>query len=61
MAKTRLVLNLQVLEPDTDLDLVVIGSSRFSDDVWDLKPFIPTKQQMIIINRYYLIISKKLK
>jgi len=43
MAKTRLVLNLQVLEPDTDLDLVVIGSSRFSDDVWDLKPFIPTK------------------
>lgn len=43
MAKTRLVLNLQVLEPDTDLNQIMIGSSRFSDDVWDLKPFIPAK------------------
>jgi len=43
MEKTRLALNLQVLEPDTDLDQVMIGSSRFSDDLWDLKLFIPAK------------------
>lgn len=43
MAKASLILNLQVLEPDTDLDQVMIGRSRFSDDVWDLSPFIPSK------------------
>lgn len=43
MAKTRIALNLRVLESDTDLDQVMIGSSRFNDDVWDLKPFIPAK------------------
>lgn len=43
MEKTRLALNLKVLEPDTDLDQVMIGSSCFSDDLWDLKLFIPAK------------------
>lgn len=43
MAKTRIALNLQVLEPDTDLDQVMIGNSRFNDDAWDLKPFISAK------------------
>ncbi|KNZ42427.1 tyrosine-type recombinase/integrase [Acetobacterium bakii] len=43
MAKTRLALKSTVIEPDTDLDQVMIGSSRFSDDLWDLKPFISAK------------------
>lgn len=43
MTKTKIALNLQVLEPNSDLEQVMIGSSRFSDNVWDLKPFIPAK------------------
>lgn len=36
-------LQLQVIEPDTDLNSIMIGNSRYSDDVWDLRPFITTK------------------
>ncbi|MDU2066443.1 MAG: site-specific integrase [Sporomusaceae bacterium] len=43
MTESNTVLNLQVLESDTDLDNVMIGSSKFSDDIWDLRPFIKTK------------------
>ena len=40
---TNLALQLQVIEPDTDLNSIMIGSSRYSDDVWDLRPFITAK------------------
>lgn len=31
------------LIPDEDLNNIIIGNSRFSDDTWDLSPFITTK------------------
>ena len=40
---TNLALQLQVIEPDTDLTSIMIGNSRYSDDVWDLRPFITAK------------------
>lgn len=40
---TNLALQLQVVEPDTDLNSIMIGNSRYSDDVWDLRPFITAK------------------
>ena len=40
---TNLALQLQVIEPDTDLSSIMIGNSRYSDDVWDLRPFIISK------------------
>lgn len=40
---TNLALQLQVIEPDTDLNSIMIGNSRYSDDVWDLRPFIIAK------------------
>lgn len=43
MATTNLALQLQVIEPETDLNNIMIGNSRYSDDEWDLKPFIKSK------------------
>jgi len=43
MTKTNLALKLQVLDPNSDLDKIMIGSSKFSDDVWDLSPFMPNQ------------------
>lgn len=43
MAETNLVLQLQVVDPSTDWESVMIGNSRFMDDVWDLRAFIPIK------------------
>ena len=40
---TNLALQLQVIEPDTDLNSIMIGYSRYSDDVWDLRAFITAK------------------
>ena len=40
---TNLALQLQVIEPDTDLSSIMIGNSRYGDDVWDLRPFIISK------------------
>lgn len=40
---TNLALQLQVIEPDTDLNSIIIGNSRYSDDVWDLRHFITAK------------------
>lgn len=40
---TNLALQLQVIEPDTDLNSIMIGNSRYSDDVWDLRHFITVK------------------
>lgn len=40
---TNLALQLQVIEPDTDLNSIMISNSRYSDDVWDLRPFITAK------------------
>lgn len=40
---TNLALQLQVIEPDTDLNSIMIGNSRYSDDIWDLRPFIISK------------------
>lgn len=40
---TNLALQLQVIEPDTDLNSIMIGNSRYCDDVWDLRPFITAK------------------
>ena len=33
---TNLALQLQVIEPDTDLSSIMIGNSRDSDYLWDL-------------------------
>ena len=43
---TNLALQLQVIEPDTDLNSIMIGSSNYYDDVWDLRPFITAKSTM---------------
>ena len=43
MAETNLALQLQVVDPSTDWESVMIGNSRFTDDVWDLRAFIPAK------------------
>lgn len=43
MAETNLALQLQVVDPSTDWESVMIGNSRFMDDVWDLRAFIPSK------------------
>jgi len=40
---TNLALQLQVIEPDTDLNSIMIGNSRYSNDIWDLRPFIAAK------------------
>ena len=40
---TNLALQLQVIEPDTDLNSIMIGNSRYNDDVWDLRAFITAK------------------
>lgn len=40
---TNLALQLQVIEPDTDLNSIMIGNSQYSDDVWNLRPFITAK------------------
>ena len=40
---TNVALQLQVIEPDTDLNSIMIGNSRYSDDIWDLRPFITAK------------------
>ena len=40
---TNLALQLQVIEPNTDLNSIMIGNSRYSDDVWDLRPFSTAK------------------
>lgn len=40
---TNLTLQLQVIEPDTDLNSIMIGNSNYNDDVWDLRPFITAK------------------
>ncbi len=39
----NLALQLQVLEPDTDINIIMIGDSKYSDDIWDLRPFIKLK------------------
>jgi integrase len=38
MAENKLI--LQVLEPNSDFSNIMIGNSKFSDDIWDLRPFI---------------------
>ena len=43
MAETNLALQLQVVDPSTNWESVMIGNSRFTDDVWDLRAFIPAK------------------
>lgn len=43
MAETNLALQLQVVDPSSDWESVMIGNSRFIDDVWDLRAFIPAK------------------
>jgi len=39
----NLALQLQVIEPNTDLNSIMVGNSKYIDDVWDLRPFIPSK------------------
>ena len=43
MAEMNLILQLQSVDPSTDWESVMIGNSRFINDVWDLRAFIPTK------------------
>ena len=40
---TNLALQLQVIKPDTDLNSIMIGNSNYNDDIWDLRPFIKSK------------------
>lgn len=51
---TNLALQLQVVEPDTDLNSIMIGNSRYSDDVWDLRPFITAKSVQTDKNGFVL-------
>ncbi|OAA92611.1 hypothetical protein [Clostridium coskatii] len=44
MAKTNLRLQLQVIDNNTNFDNIMIGSSYFNDDVWDIRPFITAKR-----------------
>ena len=41
MAETKLI--LQVLEPQSYFDNIIIGNSKFRDDIWDLRPFMTAK------------------
>ena len=41
MPETNLA--LQPVDASTDWESVMIGKSRFTDDVWDLKAYIPAK------------------
>ncbi|NEU05334.1 tyrosine-type recombinase/integrase [Clostridium senegalense] len=41
MAMTKL--NLQPITTENDYSNIIIGNSKFTDDVWDLSPFITTK------------------
>ena len=53
---TNLALQLQVIEPDTDLNSIMIGNSNYNDDVWDLRPFITaksTKESQKYISTYF--------
>ena len=34
---------LQVIEPGIDINNITIGNSKYSDDIWDLRPLIPAK------------------
>lgn len=43
MSKSNLETQLQVIDENTSFDNVMIGSSHFNDDVWDLRPFITAK------------------
>lgn len=55
---TNLALQLQVIEPDTDLNSIMIGNSNYNDDVWDLRPFITaksTKESQKYIRFEYII------
>ena len=54
---TNLALQLQVIEPDTDLNSIMIGNSRYSDDIWDLKPFITAKSTKE--SQKYIRLAKK--
>lgn len=40
---TSIALQLQVIEPNTDLQRVKIGNSCYTDEIWDLRPFIEEK------------------
>ena len=43
MLEMNLALQLQPVDRSTGWESVVIGKSRFTDDVWDLKAYIPAK------------------
>jgi len=43
MTKTNLASQLKVIDKNTNFDNIMIGSSYFNDDVWDLRPFITAK------------------
>lgn len=40
---TNLALQLPLIDYDTDLKSIMVGNSQYSDDVWDLRPFITIK------------------
>ena len=52
MAETTLAPQLQIVDSTTDLGSVMIGNSYFTDDTWDLRPFIPLNY--IAENRKFL-------
>lgn len=43
MVETNLALQLQIVDNKTDWQSIMIGNSIFTDDIWDLRPFIPAK------------------
>ena len=46
MVETNLALRQQVAEPSADWQQVVIGNSQFTDDVWDLRPYITSETEI---------------
>ena len=57
MTETNLALQLQVVDPSTDWESVMIGNSRFIEDIWDLRAFVPaktTRDSMKYLNFSYI-------
>ena len=36
-------MELEVLSGNTDYENILVGNSKFTDDMWDMAPFIPRK------------------
>ena len=41
--ENNLALKLPVIESDAELDRIRIGNSRYTDDIWDIRPLVASK------------------